>query len=244
MTSSASPLLRFELQATGDNLNVWGTKINAAMSRLEDSIAKTNVISLGTGTTYDLSAAVKTENYIADESRCAVQQITGSPTGAVTITTPNTAKTYWVDNQTSKAVTFVRLGGGASATVRASQKTLIYCDGSTWTKMGDITLDAVAAPVASVDLNSQKITSLATGTVSTDAINLAQLNAAVASLTAAIAAAGWTVAGTVPAGSAAGQTITWNGTGYVPGALDLSDSDAVSIPFDPDFLFCNSNTSS
>ena len=39
MASSASDLIKFEKQTTGENASTWGTKANTAMSRIEEAIA-------------------------------------------------------------------------------------------------------------------------------------------------------------------------------------------------------------
>ena len=39
MPSSWSPSLRFELQFTGENINLWGEKLNAALTRVDTAIA-------------------------------------------------------------------------------------------------------------------------------------------------------------------------------------------------------------
>ena len=39
MASSASDLLKLELQATGENDGTWGTKLNTLLGRLEESVA-------------------------------------------------------------------------------------------------------------------------------------------------------------------------------------------------------------
>ena len=39
MPSSWSPSLRFELQFTGENINLWGEKLNSALSRADYAVA-------------------------------------------------------------------------------------------------------------------------------------------------------------------------------------------------------------
>lgn len=58
----------------------------------------------------------------------------------------------------------------------STSKTLKYYTGSAWITLGR--LDQISNPTASVSLNSQKITSLADGTASSDAVNKGQLDAA------------------------------------------------------------------
>ena len=63
MPSSYTSSLRFELQFTGENLNLWGDKLNAALSRADDAIGGWLTKAL----TADYTLA--TANGAADEAR-------------------------------------------------------------------------------------------------------------------------------------------------------------------------------
>lgn len=167
MPSTPSTRLRAELQALGENLSTWGdTRLNEALKRLEEGIAQ--VFTKAVTGNYTLVSA----NYIADEARAAVLVLTGTPSATYKITIPGVQKTYFVANKTDAAQT-IGTSGGVVATVRAGFFRLVYCDG-TDTFAGDPTLDTIKAPVAAVSLNSQKITSLAAGTVPADGVNYQQ----------------------------------------------------------------------
>lgn len=172
MPSTASTRLRLELQALGENTNTWGdTRLNAALQRIEESIADV-VTKTITG-----SVTLTSSNYVADEARAAVLKLTGSPGATYKVTIPSVEKTYWVHNATDASQT-IGTSGGVAATVRSGVLAFVYCDG-TDTTVADTKLNKIAAPDASVSLNSQKITSLATGTDSTDAANVGQIAAIV-----------------------------------------------------------------
>lgn len=81
-----------------------------------------------------------------------------------------------------------------------------FYNGTAWLSFG--TLDQLTAPAADVSLNSHKITALANGTASTDAVNKSQLDAALAGLSwkAAVRAA-TTANGTLATAFENGDTI-------------------------------------
>lgn len=72
-------------------------------------------------------------------------------------------------------------------------------------------LDQMAAPTASVSMNSQKITSLLAGTASTDAVNKSQMDAAIAAAVGVIDVGGVSVTDYTSGGATAGVAI--NATG-------------------------------
>ena len=61
MASTASDLLKFEKQTTGENATTWGTKANTAMSRIEEAIAGMSNIAV-TGSDYTLDDTQYTEH--------------------------------------------------------------------------------------------------------------------------------------------------------------------------------------
>lgn len=81
-----------------------------------------------------------------------------------------------------------------------------FYNGTAWLSLGS--LDQITAPAADVSLNSHKITSLANGTASTDAVNKSQLDAAIAGLSwkAAVRAAS-TANGTLASAFENGDTL-------------------------------------
>jgi len=130
MPSSYTSRLRLELQAAGENLNVWGApKLNNVISRIDFAIAGLTSLSLGSATSYTLTSA-NTD----DEARAAILDIT-SLTAACLITVPSVSKVYVVRNQGSAAATFTT-GAGATVTVPASAIVQIFCDGSAMTQLG------------------------------------------------------------------------------------------------------------
>lgn len=127
MASTYDPLLRLELQATGENINTWGEKTNTNLELLADSIAGFTSISIAGSGDYTLT----TSNGATDQARSAIITLTGLLTGNRAIIVPSSSKTYIFRNATtgSYAVT-VKTAGGTAATLPQGYVLLIACDGT------------------------------------------------------------------------------------------------------------------
>jgi hypothetical protein len=121
MPSTASPLLKFEEQAAGENNNSWGTKANASMQRLEDAIAATTAITQAAGST-----TLDDTQYVANQSRSMILSLTGT---SGTIVIPNRSKLYFVKNAGSGAA-IISTGSGTTVTVASGDSEWVYCNGS------------------------------------------------------------------------------------------------------------------
>lgn len=235
MPSTATTRVRAEQIGEFEKTNAWATALNNAIQRLDDAIGQFTTIALVGN--YTLSSA----NFIQDEARAAMLRFTG--TGTFTVTAPAVSKLYCIINDCTGDLT-IQPSGGTGAVVRAGTRMVVAVD-TTIARVFDTTLDRIAAPVASVSLNSQKITNLAAPTLNADAatkgyvdtftadrsaggFKLTSLALATTSTDAASKAYVDSIAfgGAIPAGSAGGQVLTWNGSAYVWGAVDLADTDA------------------
>jgi hypothetical protein len=85
MPSSWSPSLRFELQFTGENINLWGDKLNTVLTHADYAIAGWLTKALTTS-----PYALTTANAPDDEARAAMIKFTG--TGAFQVTIPAVSK--------------------------------------------------------------------------------------------------------------------------------------------------------
>ena len=83
MASSASSLLKLELQATGENTTTWGVKANTVFSRIEESIAEiTNIAVTDSNYTLDdTQYAEHDDSTPGQESHVAMVKVTGTLTG-------------------------------------------------------------------------------------------------------------------------------------------------------------------
>lgn len=123
MPSSYSTNLRFEQQLTGENVNLWGVKLDATIARIDDAIAGYVALAI----TGDYSVQSANSNTTADEARRAHLKFTGTLAANSTITLPSVSKSYWIWNATNKTLTFTT-GSGNTATVEAGDILPVWCD--------------------------------------------------------------------------------------------------------------------
>jgi len=121
MPSSWSPSLRFELQFTGENINLWGDKLNAVLGHADYAVAGWLTKAL-TG-----DYALTTANAGDDEARAAMLKFTGA--GPFTVTLPSVSKAYLVWNACSAGVTLTT-GAGGAVSVDPGDIVQIVCDGA------------------------------------------------------------------------------------------------------------------
>jgi hypothetical protein len=121
MPSSWSPSLRFELQFTGENINLWGEKLNATLAHADYAVAGWLTKPLAG------DAALTTANAGDDEARAAMIKFTGEA-GPFTVTLPPVSKSYLVWNACGGLVT-LSTGAGASVAVDPGDMVWIATDG-------------------------------------------------------------------------------------------------------------------
>ncbi len=122
MPSSWSPSLRFELQFTGENINLWGEKLNATLAHADYAVAGWLTKPLAG------NAALSTANAGEDEARAAMIKFTGGP-GPFTVTLPAVSKSYLVWNACGGPVTLTT-GGGAVVVADAGDILWVVTDGA------------------------------------------------------------------------------------------------------------------
>jgi hypothetical protein len=182
MPSSWSASLRFELQFTGENINLWGDKLNAVLSHADYAVAGWLTKPL-TG-----NVALTTANAGDDEARAAMIKFTGA--GPFTVTVPSVSKGYDVWNACTGALTLTT-GAGAAATVQPGERVRLICDG------------AGVYRLTSNDAGGQRLTSVGDPSSPQDAATKAYVDAT------AFAANAGVLPGQA---GAAGKVLTTNGT--------------------------------
>ena len=131
MASTASDLLKLELQATGENSGTWGTKANTVWSRLEEGLAGMTSITLA-GVNYTLDDTQYAENSgTTSESHLAVIKATGTPGATRQIIVPLRTKIFLIWNATTDA-SDLTVGGatGDAVTVTNGNLAWVFCDGT------------------------------------------------------------------------------------------------------------------
>lgn len=200
MASTPTTRNRLEKQGTGENGNTWGTKLNGSAFDLIDA-------SLDGWSTYTLSGSktLSSTNYVADEARMRVQNISSGTGGTITI--PGVEKLYLVRNASSGDV-IITTGGATTATVKSGNVAWVVCD-SAAVYLAQITDFGSTIPKSS-------------GTPSTGS-HLVNKTYADAILTAAEAYAdGLAFSSALPAGVTGGGVI-YEGGAWVARALAISD---------------------
>jgi hypothetical protein len=125
-------------------------------------------VGLGRSTQFNftqLTKAVTSGSYTLTSSEAAnvVQKYTGTLSGNVTVTLPQTVQVYYITNQTNGTgsgytITFTTGGGGGTAVVPAGQQVILLCD-----SINLLNASTIAAGASNI--------SLASGTVSVPSLN-------------------------------------------------------------------------
>lgn len=172
MASTASPSLRLELMATGDQSGTWGDTTNTNLGTLlEQAITGYLAIAkVGTGD-YTLSNT----DYLSNETRNALIEFTGTPGGAFNVVVPLAEKLWVFKNSTNGAMT-VKGATGTGIAVAVGTSRWLYCDGAN-------VLDALTGTLAtqaasSVAITGGTVTGLTNLTLASGAATPATNNAA------------------------------------------------------------------
>lgn len=165
MPSTASPSVLAELQAAGENLNTWGdTRLNTVLKMLEAA---------GHGlTSHTLTGNVSLTytNYTLTNGTNFVHKIASASDGGYTLTLGGYERSYLIWNASSYDQTIAC--SGDSVTVYAGEVVPVYCDATNVVRL------EVRRVNGELSIGDNKIVDLATGTANTDAVNKAQMDAA------------------------------------------------------------------
>lgn len=125
MASSASTILRLELQANGEGTGLWGAKTNTNLGMIESAIGGTTPVDTTGGDT-----TLTNVDYTDDEAKKRVLYVTGTLSSNATIIIPNASKTYIVFNATEGEFTLsVKTASGDGIEVDQGTVAELYCDG-------------------------------------------------------------------------------------------------------------------
>lgn len=127
MTSTPTTNLQIEKPAARDYSYQWDVPLNQNWSAIDEAIAGVTALSL-TGGSYSLGDT----QYVSNESRRWVLDVSGALTSNQAIVVPNRSKGYLVVNRTSGAfsVTIQTVTPSTSLTVPQGANQAVYCDGS------------------------------------------------------------------------------------------------------------------
>lgn len=175
MPSTYDPLLRLELQATGENATTWGTKTNNNLDLIAAAIAGQAVVTVSSA-----DVTLTEANAATDQSRAAILVFTGTMTGNVNIIVPSQSKTYAAFRQTTGAYNLViKNATGTGATLPTSGTDIIVCTTATCVGL----IGSLAANVSALD------TRVAAVSASVSALNVrvADVSASVSALNVQVA---------------------------------------------------------
>tara|TARA_A100000172_G_scaffold78398_1_gene63945 strand:+ start:2574 stop:3653 length:1080 start_codon:yes stop_codon:yes gene_type:complete len=133
MASSASPDLKIQLMATGENSGAWGTITNNNLSAIEEAIARTTDVTFANDT--PTASVTLTDSNALQAGRNFRLNLIGTGTAGHVLLLPTVEKSYLINNTLSVDVS-VRNGTAAGTnlfntqTVPAGGAAIVYTDGS------------------------------------------------------------------------------------------------------------------
>jgi len=133
MASSASPDLKIQLMATGENSGAWGTITNNNLSAIEEAIARTTDVTFADDA--PTASVTLTDSNALQAGRNFRLNLVGTGTAGHVLLLPTVEKSYLINNTLSVDVS-VRNGTAAGTnlfntqTVPAGGAAIVYTDGS------------------------------------------------------------------------------------------------------------------
>jgi hypothetical protein len=126
MPSTYTTRIRLEKQATGENSNTWGSRLNSnVFSLVDQAVAGYTSIALAAD-----SVTLSVENGSVDQARSAILELHGTITSSVDVIIPSVTKQYLVRNNTSGAFSVtMKCAGGDGTAVPQGYVAIMYCDG-------------------------------------------------------------------------------------------------------------------
>jgi hypothetical protein len=207
---------KIELIGTGEQAGTWGTTTNSNFGSATPGTYQGFEQAIGGKATIDLSAGgtialTLTNSNAAQNARALFFDLSGSPSGAVTLQVPAIQKSYIVKNGSGQTVT-VEISGGTGVAVPNGSTTVVYADGT------DVVTALNYAPALTLGA-ALPIASGGTGSTSTTFVNLAT-----------------NVTGTLPVANG-GTGITSFGTGVATAlGQNVTGSGGIALATSPTFV--------
>jgi hypothetical protein len=159
MASSYSQDLKLELMVTGEKAGLWGDITNTNLNILQQAIAGYTTLSVNSTTTGTLTFS----NGVQSNGKNMVIDITGTPSGACTVTMPDSVEKYYViKNSTGGTeIVTVKTSSGTGVSFATNEKTtkIVYSDGTNIvnSNIGALVNDYSPQLAAALDTNGQAI---------------------------------------------------------------------------------------
>jgi hypothetical protein len=127
MPSTFDPLLRLELQATGENASTWGVKTNNNLDLIAAAIAGVTNLTVLAGNT-----SLTTANAATDQARSAILVLQGTPAGDANLIVPASPKTYAVLRNTGGSFNItIRQPSGTGTVLPVTGTEIVICTSTT-----------------------------------------------------------------------------------------------------------------
>ena len=127
MPSTFDPLLRLELQATGENASTWGVKTNNNLDLIAAAIAGVTNLTVLSGNT-----SLTTANAATDQARSAILVLQGTPAGDANLIVPASPKTYAVLRNTGGSFNItIRQPSGTGTVLPVTGTEIVICTSTT-----------------------------------------------------------------------------------------------------------------
>jgi len=136
MTSTASQRLRLDKQATGDNPDAWGDRLNGVIDLVDEAFGFAEIAVNG-------NVTLTAQNFVSDQARRGVLRFTGS--GGFNVVIPAVEKMYLIDNRCTGSVT-IKTASTPGAVLGSGQFRFVYCDGATVNAPSPTGTTALATP--------------------------------------------------------------------------------------------------
>jgi hypothetical protein len=159
--------LGLELMATGENAGTWGTKTNANLNLIQQSIAGYQAVALTDGGTVTLAMTDAT----LSNARNMVIKFTGTLTSASTVTIPDTIEKFYIFDCSAvvgPTNLTIKTASGTGFTLDAAKIYAAYTDG---TNLNEISLDTLGGTVAAANITG----TIATSQIADDAVTYAKI---------------------------------------------------------------------
>jgi hypothetical protein len=224
MASTYSPLLRVELPGTGDQSGTWGITTNTNLGTiLEDAIAGTAALNVTAG-----NVTLTEVDGGADQSRCMILRVSGTPGTSRNIVAPALSKAYMVINGSDGSVV-LKTSSSTGLIITPGANVVAAYNGSDFVAIAEALPDNVVTLDATQTLINKTLTSPRVGTAILDTsgnelIKVNPAGSAVNEITVANAASG-----NPPSFSATGNdtnidiSIVPKGTGIVRTSATYND---------------------
>lgn len=167
MPSTYDPLLRLELQATGENATTWGSKTNNNLDLIAAAIAGSVIVSVSS-----VDVSLTTANASSDQARSAILIIQGTLTGNVNIIVPSSPKNYATLRETTGSYNITLKNTGTGAQLSSAGPDLFICTSATCVNLITALSDRVAAVSASVSVLNVQVAAVSAQVSSINALNI------------------------------------------------------------------------